>query len=136
MKRGIIAVVAVYMVWLATDYVIHQMILAQAYMDTAQFWRSPETMKMGLMIVVGVLAALAFVAVYVRLIDDKCLRKGLEYGCWFGFGVGVSMGYGMYSVMPIPYCMAFTWFISAWIQGVLAGLVVGLIVKPSVAAAE
>jgi hypothetical protein len=88
-----------------------------------------EEMKMGLIMVVTLLAAIAFVAVYARLICDKCVKKGLEYGFWFGFGTGVSMGYGTYSVMAIPYFMALTWFIGSMVNALAAGLVTGLIVR-------
>lgn len=135
-KRSIFAVIAVFAVWEALDYLIHQVILGPAYAATAQFWRPMEEMKMGLMIVVTLLAAIAFVAVYARLIGDKCLKKGLEYGFWFGFGTGVSMGYGMYSVMAIPYLMAFTWFIGSLVEALAAGLVTGLIVRQPNAAPQ
>ena len=35
------------------------------------------------------------------------------------------MGYGTYSVMPIPYSMALTWFLGAVVEGAAAGLLVG-----------
>lgn len=136
LKKGLLSVVAVYLVWTALDFVIHQLILGPSYMATAQLWRAPEEMKMGLMHVVTILSAIAFVAIYIRLIGNKSLCKALEYGCWFGFGAGVSMGYGFFAVSPIPYYMAFTWFIGSWVQGLAAGLVTGLIAKePKVAAA-
>lgn len=136
LKKGILAVIAVYLVWTGLDYVIHVVILGQAYMDTAQYWRPEAEMKMGLMQVVSVLYAISFVAIYVRLIGEKSARKGLEYGCWLGFGTGVAMGYGMYSVMPIPYFMAITWFLGSWVECLAAGLVTGLIVCEKKATAE
>jgi hypothetical protein len=38
------------------------------------------------------------------------------------------MGYGTYSVMPIPYSMALTWFLGAVVEAALAGLLVGKII--------
>ncbi|MFH1068498.1 MAG: hypothetical protein V1794_02650 [Candidatus Glassbacteria bacterium] len=135
-KKSIFAVVAVFVVWTALDYVIHQLILGPAYAATAQLWRPMEEIKMGLMTLVTLLAAIAFVAVYARLIGDKCLTKGLEYGFWFGFGAGVSMGYGMYSVTPISCFMASTWFIGSLVEALAAGLVTGLIVRQPNAAPQ
>ena len=39
------------------------------------------------------------------------------------------MGYGSYSYMPIPYSLALGWFLASTVEGVAAGVVVGLIVK-------
>jgi hypothetical protein len=39
------------------------------------------------------------------------------------------MGYGTYSMMPIPYCMALTWFLGTVIKAVLGGLLLGAIIK-------
>jgi len=46
-----------------------------------------------------------------------------------GFGAGVAMGYGSYSVMPIPYHMALTWFLGTLAEALVAAVVVGLLVK-------
>ena len=39
------------------------------------------------------------------------------------------MGYGTYSFQPIPYMMALTWFLGSLVEGILAGLIVGAIVR-------
>jgi len=107
------------------------MILKSTYEATANLWRPEEEMKMGLMAIVSILAALSYTAVYAWLISPKCAKTGLLYGLFLGFGVAIGMGYGMYSVMPIPYHLAFTWFMGAWIEFTVAGLLMGLIIKES-----
>jgi len=52
----------------------------------------------------------------------------LRYGVLFGVGAGVSMGYGSYSVMPIPYHMALTWFMGTVIEAAVGGVILGAIV--------
>jgi hypothetical protein len=39
------------------------------------------------------------------------------------------MGYGSYSVMPIPYKMAFIWFFGSVVETTSGGLLLGLIIK-------
>lgn len=39
------------------------------------------------------------------------------------------MGYGSYSVMPMPYSMAFTWFLGVLIEATLGGLVIGVMLR-------
>ena len=136
MKRIVLAVVAVFAAWAAMDYVIHSVILSSAYEETAQLWRPMAEMKMGLMHVVMVLVAISFVLIYARLISRKSLKKATLYGALFGFGYGVSMGYGSYAYMPITYGIAFTWFLGSLVEMTVAGLIVGAIIKDDTAASE
>jgi hypothetical protein len=41
----------------------------------------------------------------------------------------MGMGYGTYSVMPIPYSLALGWFWGTVVETTLAGVLLGLIVK-------
>jgi hypothetical protein len=47
----------------------------------------------------------------------------------YGVAVGVGMGYGSYSMMPIPYSMALTWFLGTVVEAVLGGFLLGAIIK-------
>jgi hypothetical protein len=136
MKRIVLAVIAVYAAWAVMDYVIHGVILSSAYMQTAQLWRPMAEMKMGLMRVVMVLVAISFVLIYAKLISRKSLKKATIYGALFGFGYGVSMGYGSYAYMPITYTIAFTWFFGSLAEMTVAGLIVGSIIKDETAASN
>lgn len=86
-------------------------------------------MKMGLMRVVVFIAALAFVLIYARLIGNKSVSRGLQYGFLYGLGAGVSMGYGSYAVMPITYHIALVWFLGSLVEATLGGLLVGALIK-------
>tara|TARA_Y100000588_G_scaffold393563_1_gene510049 strand:- start:2501 stop:2764 length:264 start_codon:yes stop_codon:yes gene_type:complete len=57
--------------------------------------------------VVVLILSIAFVFIYKVLCGEKDAMKGMKYGIWFG----VAVGYGTYSVMPIPYSMSLTWFL-------------------------
>ena len=50
-------------------------------------------------------------------------------GVLSGIGAGFSMGFGSYASMPLPLMMAATWFIGTVIKSVLAGAVLGAVVK-------
>ena len=129
MKKIIISVVAVFVAWSILDYVIHGVILQSAYAATPQLWRPMNEMKMNVMHVAVLIASFAFAWIYARFIGNKSIATGLKYGLWYGLGAGVSMGYGTYSVMPIPYTMAITWFLGSIFEGAAAGLIVAGIVK-------
>ena len=128
MKKPILAVVAVFIAWSVLDYVIHGIILMPIYGATAALWRPMEEMKMGVMYIVVLIATICFVYIYAAMISDKGSRTALLYGLIFGIGAGVSMGYGTYSVMPIPYTLAFGWFLGTVVEAVAAGWIVWFIV--------
>jgi hypothetical protein len=53
-KRAFFAVVAVSIVWSIVDFVIHGIILGNAYQETATLWRPMEQMKHGVLFGVAV----------------------------------------------------------------------------------
>jgi hypothetical protein len=128
-KRIVLAVLAVFVAWTVMDIVIHGVILAQTYKDTAQLWRPMEQMKMGLMRVVVLIASVVFVCLYAFFVGKKSVATALKFGILFGLGTGISMGYGTYAVQPIPYKIAITWFLGTVAETTVAGLLAGLIVK-------
>jgi prepilin signal peptidase PulO-like enzyme (type II secretory pathway) len=128
-KKLLIGTVAVFIAWQILDYVIHVIIFTDSYAATAHLWRPEGEMKMGLMMIVSLLAALFFVALYVKLVSPKTLQNGLWYGVLFGLATGISMGYGTYSVQPITYGIAIGWFLGSLVEATVAGLLLGLLVK-------
>lgn len=128
-KKALLAVLVLLVVWSALDLVIHNVLLAEQYAAQPELWRPQAEMKMGLMYLVTLITALAFVAVYAKFFKEKGPGPGLRYGLWFGLGTGASMAYGSYSVMPIPYTMALTWFVGTMVQTGIAGWIVGSMVR-------
>ena len=129
MKRIVLAVLAVFVAWSVLDIVIHGVILAPTYRDTAQLWRPMNEMKMGLMHVVVLISAAVFVGLYAFFVGKKSVATGIKFGLLFGIGAGISMGYGTFAVQPIPYKIAFTWFAGTVVEATVAGWLTGLIVK-------
>jgi hypothetical protein len=129
LKRILLATVAVFVAWEVLDFVIHGLILRDAYAASPELWRPMADMKMGLMYIVGAIAAFCFAGVYGWLVRPKSLNAALKLGLLSGIGAGVSMGYGSYCVMPIPYAMAFTWFAGTVVQALVGGLLAGVIIR-------
>jgi hypothetical protein len=125
MKKVILSTGLVFVAWSVLDFLIHGVILRAAYAATQQLWRPMNEMKMNVMHVTVLIASFVFVWIYGRYVGNKSITTGLKYGLWYGIGAGVSMGYGTYSVMPIPYTMAITWFFGTVFEAAAAGLIVG-----------
>ncbi len=128
MIRIILAILAVFVAWSALDFIMHGVILAAAYQATAQLWRPMDQMKMTVLHVTTLIAAIVFVILYVRLISPRNVIRGLEYGLLFGLAVGVSMGFGTYSVMPVPLYMAIVWLVGSIVEMALGGIIVGAMI--------
>jgi hypothetical protein len=127
--RLVLGVLAVFVAWSIIDIIVHGVILKDAYASTQNLWRPMEQMKMGLMRFVVLVSAACFVTIYASFIVEKNLKNAVLYGLVFGIGAGISMGYGSYAVMPMPYHMALTWFLGTIVHGLVGGLLAGLIVK-------
>ncbi len=128
-KRFILAVVAVFLAWSLLDIVIHQVILMGEYGATADLWRPPAEIMIGLIYVVTLISAVVFVSIYKFLICRKELSRAIQYGLLFGVAIGIGMGYGSYAVMPFTHTIALVWFLGTVVQGGVAGALLGLIVK-------
>lgn len=137
--RVILAIVVVFVVWSALDFVIHGVLLSPTYEATAELWRPREEMKMGWMYGATAMGAVCFTAIYAFLIRTGSVAKGVAYGLLFGIGTGVPMALATYSTMPIPPRMAVGWLLGAVVEAMIAGLLIALIIgkrKEAAAPAE
>ena len=82
--------------------VVHGFILRSSYEAASQLWRDQTEMNMGMIWGIGVITAFFFTVLYSLLITPKNVGNGVTYGLLFGLGSGISMGFGSWSVMPIP----------------------------------
>ena len=129
MKRLIGAVVAVFVALQVLDFLIHMVLLKNQYAVSSQLWRPEAEMKMVLMTLVSLLFVVCFVLIYDLYFKYKCVKSGIIYGLILGIGIGANMGYGTYSVMPIPYMVALGWFLGVVVELTVAGLITGLIMR-------
>ncbi len=136
LKRSIAAIVVIFLVWQVLDFVIHGVLLMETYGKTAELWRPMAEMKQGLMAVVKLISAACFVGLYALLVNPKSLVAGIKYGLILGLGTGITMGHGTYTYMPIPYHLALSWFGATIVQAVIAGALLGLIVKAATTGSE
>jgi len=88
-----------------------------------------EEMNMPLMHLVTLVFTIAFVTIYRLLVTPKSIVSGIQYGALFGLAVGIFMGFGSYSYMPIPVSLAWSWFIGSMIEAIVAGAIVGAVLK-------
>jgi hypothetical protein len=129
-KRYVLAVVAIFIAWFAMDFLIHGVILKSAYEATAHLWRPMAEMNMGLMHAITFAAAIAFTGIYALLVQPKSICSGVRFGLLYGLAAGLPMGFGTFSVMPIPLSMAAIWFVGTIVEAVIGGIIAGALIKP------
>ncbi|OGU16997.1 MAG: hypothetical protein A2X61_07540 [Ignavibacteria bacterium GWB2_35_12] len=131
-KKFLLAVVVVFVALEAMDFVLHGLILAGIYKETAAIWRPDMNKLMWAMYVVTFLSTIGFVYIYYKLINPKSPFIGVWYGLTFGFISGLGMGYGTYVMFPIPYSLAIIWFVGSIVCHGIAGWLTGIIIKEKV----
>lgn len=129
MKQCISAWLAIFFAWALLDFIGHGLIFSSMYAAMPGVWRPQAEMKIGI-IYAGVLTtAAAFVAIYAIQIQSRGVIAGLLFGLLFGLANGASMACGGYAVHPIQPELALGWFILTMIEGSVAGVIVGAIVR-------
>jgi len=130
LNRSILAVIVVFIAWSILDFILHGVLLQSAYWATASLWRPMEEMKMPLNYFVKLAHTACFVAIYGLMVSEKSVTAGIKFGCLFGLAAGISMGFGSYSVMPIPLTLAWGWFFGTLVEAIASGALVGAIMIP------
>ena len=128
MLRVILAAIAVFVFWEATDMLIHGWYLADEYAKHPEVFLSKEEMRVPLLLMVVFAHAVIFTKIYSWLISPKNILTGIIYGLLWGVAHGLGMGYGTYATMPVPAAMASTWFSLTVVQGIVGGVIIALIV--------
>ena len=127
MKKYWLSVVVVLIVSVALNYVVHCILMAQAYLDTASLWRAADAMNVWLFHAPTLIGVLCFVYIYDHFIGNKNVKNAFYYGCLWGIAAGSAVGITTYAVMPIAVTMGCFWFFGAFIQWAIAGAILGWI---------
>lgn len=133
-RRWLWASVAVFVVLTISDFIVHGVLLADLYRETASVWRAPaDSQRLMWIFSIGYLVfAPLFTLVYTKGYEPgkAGLGQGFRFGLYLGGMLSVLASYGWYVVLPIPLVIACYWFAAIIVQFVLAGVAVGLIYRP------
>lgn len=128
MKRSLGAGIAILAAWTLIDALTHRVFLAPLYDASAGLWRPFEQMSTALIYAVTLVLVSVFVGTYRLLVRPKSLGAGLALGAFVGLALGISSGFGTFIHMPIPLPLAWGWFLSGWLKGLVAGGIVGAVI--------
>ena len=132
MKKLVLAIVAVYILLMATNYLVHSVWLMPDYDAIPLSHRDNLGIqhRFWVMLVGQFFFSAMFAYIYTRGRENKpWMVQGIRYGILMTFLTVVPTALSEYVVYIIPYQLAIKWMVAGGIQLMLAGLVVAAIYK-------
>ncbi len=132
-KKIILSSVLVFVLFLIMDHVLHNVLLAGLYAETASLWRGPGEMRGLLWIIIAVDLALAVLVTWLFAkgweTGKSWAGQGLRFGLVLGLLFSLPMGFSMYAIMPIPFSLGLGWFLGALTEFVIVGLTLAFLFR-------
>ncbi|MEP0822210.1 MAG: hypothetical protein HRF44_05125 [Ignavibacterium sp.] len=111
--------------------IIHGVLLVPTYSTLPEGMMRPQAeMKMWIIFVVDAVIAYFFTLVFSKGYENKGIAEGVRYGLYIGLMFGISMAYGSYASMPIPYSLALQWFLYNIAMYIICGIALAIVFKP------
>jgi len=129
-KRFLLAVLAVFVVFELMDFVIHTYILNEAYESLMHIWRPDMTQYMWVMYITALFWSFIFVYIFTRGYEGKGWIEGLRYGLVIGLLIQVVGVFNQWVIYPLPIWLVIQWLIFGLIEFMICGIVASLIYKP------
>ncbi len=136
-KKLLLAFIVVYVLLEAMNFLIHGVILASTYkMPEVMSAFRPEAERnsnMWIVFVTDLFWAFFFVFFFAKGYESKGIMEGVRFGFYMGLFWAMVSSYQSYAFVPMPYSLAFQWFIYGMIESLILGVVTALIYKPAAA---
>lgn len=125
------AMVAAFLVLVATNWVVHGLLLRSSYQAIALTFRPFLAIRarMWIMLAGQALFSIAFVYVYIRGLERKpWLAQGVRYGVVIWVMTVIPASLAEFVTMFIPHQLALHWILLGLAQLVITGIVVAAII--------
>ncbi|MDD8015219.1 MAG: hypothetical protein PHX45_05960 [Acidobacteriota bacterium] len=133
-KKFWVAAFLVYLVYLATMFIIHSLILGGYYMRpevAGAFRPEAEINKYSwARFVTMAVFAFFFTFIFAKGCERKGIMEGVRYGVYIALFICFVTSIEQFIIYPIPYVMVWYWIIGGLVQSVLMGIVAALAYKP------
>jgi hypothetical protein len=130
-NKLLIGTVVVFLGMSIISFLIHGVILTPTYKaDPVKSLMRPESEMMGMIWIyylVYLIVSFFFTLVFSKGYDAKGIAEGVRYGFYIGVMMATPMAYASYAMYPMPYSLAFQWFIYTLIQYLILGVVVAAV---------
>jgi hypothetical protein len=129
-KRYLLSVLAVFIVYEVLSYVINSLLLSDCYKELAPVWRKNMMHFMWLMYLVDLLFSLFFVLIYTRWSKSFTIGSGILFGLLVGLMMNTTNMINQWIVYPITNHLMVLWVFFGLIQFLICGMVMGKIYQP------
>ena len=131
-KRFWLACLLVFVVYVATSFVIHGLLLMSTYRDLASIWRpeADRASRMPWMWLAQAIFSIFFCLVYAKGVEGKgWVGEGLRFGLIMATLVAAPAVIAEWVIYPIPGSLAVQWVIYWYIQILILGLCVAAVYR-------
>jgi hypothetical protein len=131
-KKFVVAWVAVFVVWMAGDFVVHGLLLHADYLTLPSLYRSEADSQpyFPLMILAHVVMAGAFAWIYTRGVEARpWLGQGLRFGLAVALLTVVPTYTIYYVVQPLPLALVVKQIVFESVLVLVLGCVVAFVAK-------
>ncbi len=133
-KKLWIAFFLVFVAYLATNMLIHTVILGDTYLKPdIQNSMRPEA-EMGksfwVRIVTMLVFSFFFTYIFAKGYERKGIMEGVRYGLIITLFYFFVTCFDQFVTYPIPYFVVWYWIIAGLVQAVLMGIIAALVYKP------
>lgn len=133
-KKLWLAALAVYVVYLATTFFIHSVILGGYYMkpEVVNALRPEAEMSAHTWLRFLTMAVFAyfFTFIFAKGHERKGLMEGIRFGIYIGVFTYFVSSFEQFIIYPIPHTVAWYWTLAGLVQSVLMGITAALVYKP------
>lgn len=133
-KKFLLSWLVVFVVWMAGSFVVHGVMLGDAYASMGSIMRSAEEQEalFPYMLLAHVLLAGAFVWIYLRGVENTpWIAQGIRYGIAIALLAPIPTYLIYYSVQPTPGDVVVQQIIGDTILVVVLGIIVAGMNKPA-----
>lgn len=134
LKSTLITGVAVTVLFILLEFVVHGYMLKDMYMQTASIWRPEADMQslVHLMLIGEVIFTSFFTIIFALGYDARKqgLAQGVRFGLLMACLIAPFSALSWYVILPIPATLAQYWFLADFSIMTLLGTAAGLIYNP------
>jgi len=128
-KKFWLAFIAVFVTAEVFNFLIHGVLLQAEYQASASVWRPDMMRLMWVYHVLSLVASFFFTFIFSKGYEGKGIVEGVRFGLYIGIWLSMSMAYGTYAMIAVPYAMAVKWFLGGIVEYVVMGIVAAAILK-------
>ena len=129
-KRFMMAMGAVLVIFFVSDFIIHGVWLQPTYKATASLWRTETDMNDHFvwMILAHLIFAKYFTYLFVKGYEGRGIGEGVRFGLVMGI-FNISNCLVQYTVSPIPGSLVANWAVEGIAQSILCAIVATVVYK-------